>query len=145
MRDLFWGGRLLEDPFMARNEVPANFNNAAEILVESGNLQPKKKRDYLKEYNHAFQFQCPNGNFCCKFVVTKYCTKKEEEYLGPYQISTIEISCLTIFARKFQHEWLIGSELRLCLFCNHDEFWRVFTKAEKLSSEPKNVFDIFVQ
>ena len=81
MRDLFFGSRLIEDPFITRNEVPGTFNNAADIQIESGNLQPKKEQDYLSEHEHPFEFPCRNGNFCCKLIVTENSTKKSDAYL----------------------------------------------------------------
>lgn len=56
---------------MTRSEVPANVNNAAVIQVESDNLQSKMQQDYVNEYDHPFEYQCRNGNFCCKLVITK--------------------------------------------------------------------------
>ena len=56
------GNRLIEDPFIARNEVPTNFNNGAETEVESFNLQPNKRWDYFNEYDHPFKFNCEEGN-----------------------------------------------------------------------------------
>ena len=49
MRHLFLDSRLIEDPSITRNEVPTNFNNAADIQVESGNLQSNMERDYLNQ------------------------------------------------------------------------------------------------
>lgn len=60
---------------MTGNEVPANVNNAAEIQVESDNLQSKMQQDYVNEYDHPFEYQCRNGNFCFKLVVTKILLK----------------------------------------------------------------------
>ena len=71
---------------MTGNEVPANVNNAAEIQVESDNLQSKMQQDYVNEYDHPFEYQCSNGNFCFKLVVTKILLKGQmriyDKHLG---------------------------------------------------------------
>ena len=81
MRHLLLDSRLIEDPSITRNEVPTNFNNAADIQVESGNLQSNMERDYLNQWDHPFEYNCPNGNYCFKLIVTENSTKKADGYL----------------------------------------------------------------